>query len=275
VETPFSIPVDGGEIACVSRGQGPPALVLHGGPGLSDYTTGLTAELAGHLDTVRYQQRGLDPTTLRGPYTVESHMDDAIAVLDGLGIERAWAVGHSWGGHLALHLAVAHPSRLLGVVAIDPLGAFLDVLAEFERRLTSGVPPADAGRAVELDERAMAGEGSDEDALESFRLLWPGYFADPESAPPMPDMRSSLACYAETLASILEHFEQQTLVRGLPGCRLPALFVLGRQSPIPFEGNERTAALMPGASVSIVDRCGHFPWLEVPGAVRSAVASLG
>lgn len=50
-------------------------------------------------------------------------MADAIAVLDQLGIDRAWAVGHSWGGHLALHLAVSRPDRLLGVVCIDALGA--------------------------------------------------------------------------------------------------------------------------------------------------------
>ena len=36
-------------------------------------------------------------------------------MLDAFGIERAWAIGHSWGGHLALHLLVTHPERLHGV----------------------------------------------------------------------------------------------------------------------------------------------------------------
>ena len=36
---------------------------------------------------------------------------------------RAWIVGHSWGGHLALHLLAAIPERIAGAVIIDPLGA--------------------------------------------------------------------------------------------------------------------------------------------------------
>ena len=41
---------------------------------------------------------------------------------------------------------------------------------------------SDRERAKELDDRAMAGEGSAEDALESLRLIWPSYFADPDGA---------------------------------------------------------------------------------------------
>ena len=39
-------------------------------------------------------------------------MEDVVAVLDALEIGRALVVGHSWGGHLAMHLAVAFPERL-------------------------------------------------------------------------------------------------------------------------------------------------------------------
>src|SRR5947199_1535747 len=104
----FTVDVAGGSIAGGRVGQGPPGLVLHGGPGLSgEYTGPLALELADLFDTIRYQQRGQEPTTVREPYTVEAHVDDAEAVLDGLRIERAWIVGHSWGGHLAMHLAAA------------------------------------------------------------------------------------------------------------------------------------------------------------------------
>lgn len=33
---------------------------------------------------------------------METHVADAPAVLDGMGVEQAWVAGHSWGGHLAL-----------------------------------------------------------------------------------------------------------------------------------------------------------------------------
>ncbi len=248
---------------------------MHGGPGLSDYTEGLAAELAPRFDTIRYQQRGLPPTIIRDPYTVEAHVSDAIALLDGLGIDRAWAIGHSWGGHLALHVAAAYPQRLLGLVVVDGLGGVGDGGEhDFEGRLSAGLTPEQASRAKELDERAMRGEGPEEDAIESRRIYWPNYFAHPEAAPPMPPMHVSLACYAQTFESVREHLAQRTLERGLPSYRGPTLFIHGRQDPIPNEVAEQTAALIAGAHVAILEDCGHIPWMEKAGAIRNAVMAL-
>ena len=269
--------VEGGTIAVwrSGSGSGVPALVLHGGPGLSDYTEPLADELGAGFACVRFQQRGIAPTSLGGPFTVEAHMEDVVAVLDALEIGRALVVGHSWGGHLAMHLAVAFPERLDRILVVDPLGAVPDGgAAALGERLSARVPAADAARAIELDERAMAGEATEEESIESLRLVWPGYFADPASAPPMPDMGISVDCYSGTFASIEDHFERGTLQRGLPGSDVSALFVAGRESPIPFVESERSAQLMPHATVEILDGCGHFPWLEQPGCVLAAAERL-
>jgi proline iminopeptidase len=101
--------------------------------------------------TIRYQQRGLPPTSVGGTATVEDHIADALAVLDGLGIERAWVVGHSWGAHLAMHLAVAAPERPLGAIVIDPLGAVPDGgEAELGANLTARLTPETAARVEEV-----------------------------------------------------------------------------------------------------------------------------
>ena len=265
----------GGALAAWISGSGPPALILHGGPGLGDYTDTLADELGASFTGIRYQQRGVPPTTVAGPYSVETHIADAVAVLDALTIESALVVGHSWGGHLAMHLALAHPGRLTGMLVVEPLGAVpdggMEALAE---ALTSRIPATDAVRATELDEQAMRGAGSPEEALESLRLLWPGYFADPATAPPMPDIGISVDCYADTWASVQEHFERETLVRGLPACDVPALFLMGRESPIPYAVGVRSAELMRRAGVEVVDGCGHFPWLERGGVVLAAAVRL-
>jgi pimeloyl-ACP methyl ester carboxylesterase len=264
-----------GDIATWRQGTGEPALVIHGGPGLSDYTQGLAAELAPRFDTIRYQQRGLSPTKIRDPYTVEAHVSDAIALMDGLGIDRAWVVGHSWGGHLAMHVAVAFPQRLLGLIVVDGLGGIGDGgEREFDQRLSAALTPQQASRAKELDERAMRGEGPEDDAIESFRIYWPYYFAHPETATPMPPMRISLACYGKTFDSLRDHLARHTLEERLVSFRGPAIFIHGRHDPIPYEVIEHTAALIPGAQVSILEDCGHFPWMEKEGAIRNAVTAL-
>ena len=49
------------------------SLILHGGPGMSDYTSSLADELVEEFTVYRYQQRGLAPSTTDGPFTVETH----------------------------------------------------------------------------------------------------------------------------------------------------------------------------------------------------------
>jgi pimeloyl-ACP methyl ester carboxylesterase len=271
----YRVSVPGGVLQGWCTGTGPPVLVLHGGPGLSDYTESLVGELDDAFTVYRYQQRGLAPSTTSGPFDIDTHVADAVAVLDSAGVERAYVVGHSWGGHLAMHLAVKHPDRLLGLVSVDPLGALPDGgEADLGRILAERTPPEKTARALELDQRALAGEGTAEDLLEGLAILWPGYFSSPAEAPPMPPISVSLPCYAGTFASIHQHFAQGTLQDGLPQIRVPSVFLLGGASPIPPEHGLASAALIPGAQHHVLDDCGHFVWLERPGWVRRVLDSL-
>jgi len=54
-------------------------------------------------------------------YTSEDMVDDAVAVLDGLGWERAHVFGHSLGGVIAQRLALRRPDRVLTVTSSSSL----------------------------------------------------------------------------------------------------------------------------------------------------------
>lgn len=256
------------------RGAGEPVLLLHGGPGLDlDYLEGLAHELEDGYDVVGHQQRGLEPSSTEGPFAVADHVDDVRRVLDALGWERAHVVGHSWGGHLALHVAVALPDRTHSVLVVDPLGAVGDGgAAAFEAELAARTPSADLARIAELDTLAERGEATPDEVLESFRLIWPAYFSERAAAPPMPTFRFSMDCYAETNASISA--ELPALERALPGIGAPVGFVHGERSPMPVTSSSDTADRIPGAWVDVVAGSGHFIWLEAPGAVRRALDRL-
>ncbi len=255
-------------------GSGPPVLLLHGGPGLGfDYLRDLADELAEENDVAWYQQRGLAPSAVDGPFTVAEDIGDARRVLDALGWERAYVVGHSWGGHLALHVAEAMPERLLGVLSVDPLGSVGDGRwPEFDEEIFRRTPEPVRERAREIDERSMAGEVSDELALEGMRLVWPAYFADPEHAPPMPELRIASERSAAMVPSIFEALP--ALEAGLTGIRVPVGFVHGSRSPMPLAASTDAADLIPGAWVEVVDGAGHFVWVEAPGAVLGALRRL-
>ena len=274
-EERFTVSTPAGEIAAWRGGAGAEtAVLLHGGPGLEDYLDTLVPFLAGRFRTIRYQQRGVAPTTVEGPATVEAHVEDAVAVIDRAAGGRAWIVGHSWGGHLALHMLVACPERVAGAIVIDALCADLSVMPEFGAALRAGLDGDALRRYREIDAREEAGEATLAESLEAFALVWPQYFADPASAPAFPFTQFDLPGYAATFASISEHAERGTLTEGLPRvpASIPVHFVTGAQSPFPARTTPDTARLIPHATLAPVEGAGHFPWLEAPAGFAAALA---
>jgi pimeloyl-ACP methyl ester carboxylesterase len=271
----FTAAVDGGQVSGWVDGAGTRLLLLHGGPGLSyQYLDELPDEIGPGYQIAAFQQRGLAPSMVDGPYDVDTHIADVRAVLDALGWSTAYVAGHSWGGHLGFHVAVALPDRLSGVLCLDPLGAVGDGGRElFEAEMTARLPEQSRQRAKELDERELAGEGTEADALEGLELVWPAYFADWDAAPPMPPISLSIPAYAGTFASLTAKLP--ALEAALPTIRVPLGIVAGAKSPMPVEEAARQSALpIPGAWVEVVPDAGHFPWVEKPGCVRSALERL-
>ena len=268
-------PVPSGDLVGWVEGAGPPVLLLHGGPGLSyTYLDDLAADLGPGYQRASFQQRGLPPSTSGGPFTVDRAVADVTAFLDALEWERAYVVGHSWGAHLLLHLAVSAPDRLLGGLAVDPLGGVADGgMASFERALAARTPAEVRQRAIELDERAMRGDGTPDDLIESLRLLWPAYFASPDRVPEMPDIRTSIEAYSGLSESLAA--ELPRLAAALPAVAVPFGFLVGAASPMPVdEAAAPTVAVLPRAWLDIVEDAGHFPWYERPGCARAALDRL-
>ena len=165
------------------------------------------------------------------------------------------------------------PERLLGVLSVDPLGSVGDGRwPEFDEEIFRRTPEDVRERAREIDELSMAGQADDELALEGLRLVWPAYYADPESAPPMPELRLSSERSGEMVASI--QAELPALEAGLPQIRVPVGFVHGSRSPMPLGTSTDAAERIPGAWVEVVEGAGHFTWVEAPGAVRTALRRL-
>ena len=272
--TEFTTRDDGPLVAGLRAGSGPPVLLLHGGPGLGfDYLRELADELAQENDVAWYQQRGLSPSGAEGPFTVATDVGDARRVLDALAWDKAYIVGHSWGGHLALHVAEALPERLFGVLAVDPLGSVGDGRwPEFDEEIFRRTPEEMRARARELDELITEGAADNELELEQMRLVWPAYFADPLRAPPMPELRMASECSSQMHRSILE--ELPALEAGLPRIRVPVGFVHGSRSPMPVAASTDAADRIPDAWVEVVDGAGHFVWVEAPGAVRASLRRL-
>ncbi len=182
----YRAPVPDGVVYAMKRGSGPRALLLHGGPGLgAESIFGLLDELLDTFEAVVAQQRGLEPSTLEGRRDIETHVADQIALLDFLGWEDAWLIGHDWGGHLAMHLAVTHPDRVKGLILVATLGAVPDggsgALVE---NLVARLDADERARLDPLVARQASGEDETDLWPEITRILWPSYNHDHSIATP-------------------------------------------------------------------------------------------
>lgn len=234
----------------------------------------LLPELRGYR-VASFQQRGVAPSTLSGPFDVATLRNDVIEVLDTLAWAAPAIVGHSWGGHLLLHVLVADPERVGAALVVAPVGALGDGgMAELEAEVLSRLPQATVARLEELDQLEVARPLTTQEILEGMALVWPGYFSSLEVAQPIP--QTGHAPSEESWASIRS--ELPGLADKLRGCTVPARFVHGELDPLPVWASTTTAELM-GAPVDVLEGNGHFPWLEEPGCVRHSldllVAALG
>jgi proline iminopeptidase len=220
---------------------------------LSECTAALAAELRPEFETTRYQQRGLPPSVESGPFDIDTNVADAIAVLDPLSNAPVWLMGHSWGGLLAMYVAVSRPDRVRGLIMIDTAGAVGD----------GGLSALDE----ELVRRYKAHYGRPIEETVTLRDVWPLYFSAPDKAPPMPHIEDRRDARNEIWESDAAHRARGTLAHGLPDLAIPAIFVHGALDPLPVSVSIETAALIPNATTHLIEACGHFPWIENPGRI--------
>ena len=103
--------------------EGTPVLLLHGFPqDHREFDLILPRLHAAGLKTIAYDQRGYDagarPADVAA-YRLSEAAADALAVLDGLGLEKVHVIGHDWGAQVAWILASDKPDRVSSLTAVS------------------------------------------------------------------------------------------------------------------------------------------------------------
>ena len=114
--------INGAELAYEVRGEGEPVLLMHCSFVAEAFTPLLgAAALNGRYQLINYQRRGYGASArAAGPLSAAEQAADARALLQHLAIERAHVVGHSYGGVVALQLALDAPDRVHSLALLEP-----------------------------------------------------------------------------------------------------------------------------------------------------------
>ena len=235
-------------------GSGPPVLLIMG-LGLSGGAWWRTVPvLARDLAVITFDNRGVGRSrALLHAYTTEAMADDARAVLDSAGVERAHVYGISLGGMVAQQLALRHPERVRSLVlgATHPGGPHTvrpdrDVVAFLRHRLAMRHEEAAWGSVpFNYSERARA-EHPDRIAADLAERL----------SHPFPVQAYRAQMWAGALHDCYDRLNR---------IAAPTLVVHGSEDRlIPVENGRLLAERIPGARLLELEGTGHLYPTEAP-----------
>lgn len=239
-------------------GEGFPALLIHGsGPGVSAWANWrlVMAPLAERMRVIAPDMAGFGFTERRPSlrYDMDTWVAQAVGLLDALGLEQADIVGNSFGGALALALAIRHPQRVRRLVLMGSVGVPFEITEGLDA--VWGYTPSFENMRRIMDYFAWdRGLVNDELAELRYRAsIRPGFQESFASMFPAPRQR-----WVEALAS------READIRALPH---ETLIIHGRDDRvIPLQTSETLLRWIDRAQLHVFGRCGH--WTQIEHAAR-------
>jgi proline iminopeptidase len=267
-------------------GDGRPVVVIHGGPDFDHRY--LLPELDLLCDEVRliyYDQRGRGRSAAGvrpEDVTIASEVADLERLRRHLRLASIALLGHSWGGLLAMEYATRHPDRVSHLILMNTAPAAAadwQVLRDHLRRLRT---PKELEQlaAIAATDAFRSGEIQAEKAY--YRLHFRPALTAELIEPVVERLRGHLDAADVRLARAIEDrlydetassadYDLLPRLRTLP---VPTLVLHGEQDFIPVTLATHIAESIPGAVLTVLPRCRHFAYLEVPEQVREHVAAV-
>ena len=152
---------DGVNLHYFETGSGTPVIFVHEFAGDARSWEPQVRHFARAYRCIAFNALGFPPSDVPAGadmYSQDHARDDILAVLDGLGIERAHIVGLSMGGFASLHFGLAYPERALSlIVAGCGYGAGPDVREQFVRETTAAADRIESETMAVFAETYAAG----------------------------------------------------------------------------------------------------------------------
>lgn len=257
---------NGARIYYEVEGDGQPLLLIHGGLGSLRMWDGVVPAVADRHRVIRYDTRGFGQTETED---VEfSNREDAVAILDHLGVRSTVVVGQSRGGNIALDLAIEQPRR------VTALASVAGGVGGHEGELPEGTesPPWDELERLE--------EAHDWDSLAEMETrIWVDGWGQPMT-------RVDQALRSRVHDWILSTYQaekpegrpqplQPSAVERLGEVQIPVLVMLGTaDEPGGILSSRHLARTVPGARLVEFENVAHMIQLEQPDRFNRELAAF-
>jgi proline iminopeptidase len=268
-------------------GDGPPIVVLHGGPDF-DHTYLLPEldVLAGSFRLILYDQRGrgrsatgVDPSDV----SIGSEVSDLAALRRHFELDHVALLGHSWGCLLAMEFAVRQPELVSRLILLNTAPASHDDFLALRRHIQQIRPAGDVKRMQAITASAAFASGDIDTEADYYRLHFRPTLRSPVRLEQLVRrLRRHFTAQSVLMSRAIEQrlFDETWSVEGydlaprLASLDIPTLVLHGDHDFIPVEIATRVAAAIPGAHLSVLPSCGHFCFLDALPAVDEEIRWL-
>ncbi len=197
-------------------------------------------------------------------YTLDDMADDAVGLLDALGIEKAHICGASMGAAITQTIGFRHPSRALSLIPIMGTTGNSKLPPPDPEALAMLFAPAPGKRDAYIDHR-----------VKTWKILWGSLPFDEEEIRNRSAMEFDRSYYpqgtARQLMAVLAHGNRKSRLAGVTA---PTLVIHGVEDPlVPVEAGKDTADAIPGAELLLIEGMGHCLPKEVWPQITDAVVS--
>jgi pimeloyl-ACP methyl ester carboxylesterase len=258
---------DGVALHTEITGTGEPLLFIHEFAGDHRSWEPQIRHFSASYRCITYAARGYPPSdvpTDPGAYSQDRAVADAIAVLDGTGVQRAHVVGLSMGGFATLHLLLRHPDRVGAAVAAGVgYGAHPDRRAAFRAESEAIAAAFEAEGAAAVAQRYAVGP-----ARVQFQNKNPRGWAE---------FATALAEHSAVGAALTMRGVQAArpslyaLRDGLAAITAPVLILVGDEDEGCLEPALMLKRTIPASGLAVLPQTGHTANLEDPGLFNATV----
>jgi pimeloyl-ACP methyl ester carboxylesterase len=202
---------------------------------------------------------------IEASYRLTDMAADGIGLLDHLGIDSAHVVGASMGGMIAQTMAIEHPSRVRTLTSIMSTTGDADV----------GQPTPEAMQAL-LKPVAATRDEAIARAVETTRVIAsPVHFDEALARKRAEEAYDRCFNPAGVARQLIGIAASGSRAEGLAALTLPTLVIHGPGDPlVTVSGGERTAELVPGAELLLIDEMAHDLPIPVVPQIVDAITSL-
>ena len=251
------------EINYRESGEGFPLLLIHGFTGnLRNWALQVPVLTRG-FRMVSIDQRGhghSEKPTRGEDYSLELMAEDAYGLLQHLGIDGCYLIGHSMGGMVAQHFALAHPEQVRALVLVDTAAEVTEKMHTQEGARLVEIA-RDQGMEAVFEEQLCINPMADQiRGQPQFLGLWRQQF-----------LLTSREAYIYCARAVAR---REPLLDKLHAIEVPTLIICGENDDPFMEASRRMHERIPGSELMIIAGAGHTPQIEKAPAFNRVLSEF-